>query len=368
MSNVITHLYPEIEKHISSAISVNVAVALTSSFGIETLAKIPNRCKVKIITGVDLPTPIEVLKQLRNFYGTDARVYLSSDSFFHPKVYIFKMKDNTLVAYIGSGNFTSGGLNDNVELAYKITNQDECQELLSWFEDKFEESLEITDNFLNEYKPYSVKWQKMKEERIDEMSDIQEYVDTIRLNYDAIKNELKKLRASSDYQDVVNERKNDVKEIRNAIDYNNNFKGFDVDAFLGILPLGHIIPIRKSSLYEAVKNGKLQKLCQMLCDDSLPIEERYKLAVTEYKVDGCGCNVITKILCVHNPKKYMLWNSVSKEFLDCINVSFERGTKEWDKYKQLCCIFQRLCEETDIEDFAVLDELLFIAIDEFEAN
>lgn len=368
MSNLIIHLNREIEKYISSAISVNIAVALTSSFGVETLAKIPKSCKVKIITGVDLPTPIDVLKQLRNSYGTDARVYLSQDSFFHPKVYIFKMRDNTLVAYIGSGNFTSGGLSDNIELAYKVTNQDECKNLLQWFEDIFRDSFAITDTFLNEYKPYTVKWQKVKKEQSYDMAVIQEHLHTIRLNYNAIKKELIRLRTSDNYQSIVNEREEVVKEIRRAIDYNNKFKNFDVDAFLDIYSLGHIIPIYKSSLKKSVKNGKLQKLCQMLCNDSLPIEERYKLAVTEYDVEGCGCNIITKLLCVHKPKEFMLWNDISKEFLKYTQVSFERGTKDWDKYKQLCKIFKQLCEETNIEDFAVLDSLLCDAVDAIKAK
>jgi hypothetical protein len=244
-----------------------------------------------------------------------------------------------------------------------VTNQDECQELLHWFDDIYKESSEISDSFLNKYKPYTVKWQTIKKEQLVEMSDVQEQLDKIRFNYNAIKKELIRLRKSPGYQGIVKERKKNVESIRKAIDYKNNFKDFDVDEFLDILPLGHIIPTYKQSQKKAVKSGKMQKLCRMLCDDSLSIEERYRLAITEYKVNGCGCNVITKILCVHNSKEYMLWNKISKKFLKYTQVSFERGTNEWDKYKQLCKIFKQLCEETNIENFAVLDDLLFSAIE-----
>ena len=368
MSNVIKHLKSEIERYISTSKSVNVAVALTSSFGVNILEKVPAKCVVKIITGVNLPTPIDVLKQLRGNYGTDARVYLKQNAFFHPKVYIFRMKNDSLVAFIGSCNFTSGGLSDNIELAYKITNQRECQELLCWFDEIYKESSEITDTFLKDYKSYFVKWQKTNNQQVDDMSVIQEHLNTIRFNYNVIKEELIRLRQSYDYQDIVRERRKDVRNIRNAIDYKNNFRDFDVDAFLDILSLGHIIPTYKQTLKKAVKNEKMQKLCQMLCDDSLAIEDRYRLAISDYKVNGCGCNVITKILCVHNPKEYMLWNSISKEFLDYTQVSFERSTKEWHKYKQLCEIFKKLCIETDIENFAVLDYLLLIAIGSIKRN
>lgn len=368
MSNVITHLYTEIEKCISTAKVINVATALISSFGVDILCKIPNGCNVKIIVGVNLPTKIEVLKKLRISFGCDARVYLSPDSFFHPKVYIFKMKNNSLVAFIGSGNFTSGGLQDNVELAYKVTNQEECHELLDWFENIFNKSSEITDTFLNKYKPYTNKWQNTRIDLSKDMSQIQSQLETIRFNYNAIKEELIRLRKSSNYKDIVKKRKIDVNNIRNAIDYQNKFKRFDVDAFLSILPLGHIIPTYKQSLIKAVKSGKMQKLCVMLCDDSIPVVDRYRLAISTYKVNGCGCNIITKILCVHKPKEYMLWNNISKEFLKWIDVAFERGTKEWDQYKQLCIIFQKLCKETNIEDFAVLDYLLLEAIDSIKTS
>lgn len=366
MSQIVQHLNLEIQKCISTAKEANIAVALTSTFGVDVLSSAPKGCSVRIITGVNLPTPTDVLNNLRDSYGSKARVYLQPRTFYHPKVYLITNNDDSLVAFIGSGNFTSGGLKDNIELSYKVTNQEECQELLKWFNSIYEQAEEITDSFLKEYRTYYAKWQSVKKEQSSDIEEIQNKLNTIRANTDAIKKELIKLRASADYTNMVKARKKDVKDIRAAIDYKNNFKDFDVDAFLGILPLGHVIPTYKQSQIKAVKNGKMQKLCHMLCDDSISIEERYRLAVTDYKVAGCGCNVITKILCVHKPKEYMLWNSVSKGFMDYTQVSFDRGTKEWNQYKQLCQLFKHLCQEIDIEDFAVLDELLYRAMEEVD--
>ena len=113
----------EIESLLSESIEVSIAVALCSNYAVEALQKMPRDCKLRIVTGVNLPTPLEVLKTLKNKYKKNARIY--KDSFFHPKVYIFRLKEKGLVAYISSGNFTEGGLFG--ELGYSLAHRAEYQ-------------------------------------------------------------------------------------------------------------------------------------------------------------------------------------------------------------------------------------------------
>ncbi len=58
MTNMVLHLYPKIEKCLKGAKSVFVAVASTSSFGIETISIVSSKCLVRVVSGVNLPTPI----------------------------------------------------------------------------------------------------------------------------------------------------------------------------------------------------------------------------------------------------------------------------------------------------------------------
>ena len=62
----------------------------------------------------------------------------------------------------------------------------------------------------------------------------------------------------------------------------------------------------------------------------------------------------------------MLLNNVSEDYLKYTKISFVRGTKPWTRYKQICITFKALCSETEIKDFAVLDDLLYRAMNELQ--
>ena len=210
------------------------------------------------------------------------------------------------------------------------------------------------------------KWSGRNAEQDQDFSNISNEMASISLNKKAVLRELKKFRDMDEYQNIIKDSAKSVSEIRKSIDYDNDFKNFNLEKFLSYWELGHIIPIYKNQIEKAVKEGAMRKLCKMLCDDSIDIEERYRLAFSEYKIYGCGDNIITKILCVHNPKAYMLLNNVSKEYLKYTKISFVRGTSPGARYKQICITFKALCSETEIKDFAVLDDLLYRAMNELQ--
>lgn len=361
MSNIVETLDAEILHCIKNAKSISVATALTNSYGVDLLSNASKTCFVRLVIGVNLPTPIDIIQALCNKYNNNVRIWMNKE-FFHPKVYLFVLKDDTKIGFIGSGNFTSGGMKENIEIAYKIIDNSEFDQLQKWFDDIFNKSSCITDTFIKNYRPYVNKWSGKNAEQDQEFSNIQAEMDSISLNKEAVISELKELVKYNDYKSIVAQRAKSVRDIRKSIDYDNDFINFDLDSFLNYRELGHIIPIYKNQIEKAVEEGAMRKLCKILCDNNVDIEERYRLAFSEYKIFGCGQNFITKILCVHNPKEYMLINNVSKQYLNFTKVSFERGTKLGARYKQLCSTFKALCSETGIKDFAVLDELLYSAM------
>ena len=92
-----------------------------------------------MLIGIDLPTPITALRKIGSMSSgknVNARIFYEQDRVFHPKVYIIKNKE-AYICYIGSANFTEGGLSKNVELCYKIDNQEECKQIIDWFEKLF---------------------------------------------------------------------------------------------------------------------------------------------------------------------------------------------------------------------------------------
>lgn len=364
-TNIIQDLGKCLDEIIGKAKEMYIAVALANEYSIEVLKGAPKTCKIKIVVGVNLPTPVSVLKDLRALYKNNARIYRGE--FFHPKVYLFKLIDNNFVCFISSGNFTEGGLSSNIELSYKTTNEQDCLQVLSWFDDVFKGSEIITDSFLNEYKEYAAAWHDFKKGQRKALKQIDEHQDQIKNDLLALKKILQRKRNEPEYKDICATSKSVIESVRQSVDYYNGFKNIDIDAFLKIEQLGRIIPTYIQSLKKSAKNGKMKQLFSMLCDDGLSIEERYRRACTVNKLNGCGKNVITKIMVIHDPKKYLLWNAVVDEYMKRFEITFERGTKEWTKYSNLCDIFNSLCNEVDIEDFAILDEMLYRAMDEFES-
>lgn len=357
MGNIKFAIKDEVEKLLSVAIEVNIAVALCSNYAVNALQNIPKSCKLRVVTGVDLPTPLEVLRALKSRYKKKARIY--AETFFHPKVYIFRLKNKELVAYIGSGNFTEGGLSNNIEVFYKVEDQDECRNLLDWFENVFNKSLCITDDFLIEYKEYSRKWAKEENKRTSEIKSLLSETNEKKRLFDSLKEKLKEIRDSQDYKGICNERTDTVSRIKEALDYENGFENIDIDKFLKIKELGNIRQSYKKDLKRAVKSHKLRDLFLMLCNDDESIEKRYRDATEEYKIRGCDKNMITKVLAVHDPQKYMLWNGVTEDIMDKYDIRFERGTKEYQKYGHLCEEFKEIISELKIKDFVVLDLMMF---------
>lgn len=108
----------------------------------------------------------------------ECRVY--NHSKFHAKAYITYFRDEfrnsfisamnipTGYALVGSSNFTKAGLTQNIELNVQV--KDDVDQLQAWFDQYWEESVDITDavlevieNHCKEYSPYDVYLRSMYE-------------------------------------------------------------------------------------------------------------------------------------------------------------------------------------------------------------
>lgn len=145
---LVTNLEAELKKHLPKATKVSIAVALAKKETLERIFKIiPLECKIKIVVGIDLPTSPEALNFLRlkmlENSNLEALLYYQNSGFYHPKVYIIN-KDSDTIAYVGSSNFTDGGLNQNIEVTFKISEKLRCIEIHDWFKIIFQNAFPIT--------------------------------------------------------------------------------------------------------------------------------------------------------------------------------------------------------------------------------
>lgn len=149
-------LYKDIKNRLKieleQAAAIWIATAMISDGGWEFMQNnIPKEAEQNFLIGIDLATSPNVFESILGNLDINARIYQSENT-FHPKVYIIKKSNSELVAFIGSSNATKGGLENNVEMNFIVTDQEECEKLIRWFKNMFQKGYLITDKFVSDYK------------------------------------------------------------------------------------------------------------------------------------------------------------------------------------------------------------------------
>ena len=129
-----------------------IATASISEAGFDFIrSRIPPKCKMEIVTGLDVLTSPQVLRRIWRNYQDRITLNLYTRNFFHANVYIFDLPYRKAVAFVGSGNFTLEGMKDSEELFYKVTDPKEIEALKSWFIGYYEFSEPVTETIIQEY-------------------------------------------------------------------------------------------------------------------------------------------------------------------------------------------------------------------------
>lgn len=150
---IVENLISEFDELLVNADEIWFAVALIKDETYDYIQEsLSEHCKQHYLVGIDLPTNPSVLRKMKEkliegFF--DSSIY-KTDANYHPKVYLFRVKDS-YTAFVGSSNLTDGGLEDNVELNYKITNQEECFSILKWFNELNKDTYPLTEENIKEY-------------------------------------------------------------------------------------------------------------------------------------------------------------------------------------------------------------------------
>lgn len=312
---------------------------------------------VHIIVGIDMPTPADALKKLkklRDNYHVDVSYYAKKGYFFHPKVYLFR-NEKKYVAYVGSANYTSAGLGKNIELTAKITDQKDCRKILTWINKIRDDSRFISESMLNRYR--KVRKNKRDLDNIDDFKT--EESEFFSKELMAL---LKSCRQNKDiYKDYCEERADSLKELERIIDKKGEFENFDIKAFCEEEALGWIVQVYSHHLEDAKRKGRLSNLCKMLKKEKWSLAKRVDLAMnsSEYQIYGAGINFISKILTALYPEKCFLWNNASIWSFKALGNKLPRGLSVGEKYEYYCNYYSRIMDELDVENFAVLDRMLY---------
>jgi hypothetical protein len=140
------------DKILSQAEYCYIATAAISDAGFDFIrSRIPPKCKMEIITGLDVVTSPGVLKRIWKHYQERILLRIYTKNFFHANAYIFDLPYRKSVAFVGSGTFTLEGLKDHEEIFDKITDPKEIEALKSWFTGYYEFAEALTEEIINDY-------------------------------------------------------------------------------------------------------------------------------------------------------------------------------------------------------------------------
>ncbi|MBK0370173.1 phospholipase D-like domain-containing protein [Flavobacterium agrisoli] len=150
---IVTNLKSDFEELLVKANEIWFAVALVKESTLAFIQEsITDNCKQNYLVGIDLPTNPKVLRNMQSQLKNDlfnAAIYKTEYN-FHPKVYLFNVNNN-YTAFVGSSNLTDGGFEDNVELNYKTTYQEDCLSILKWFNALYKDSYPLTEENILAY-------------------------------------------------------------------------------------------------------------------------------------------------------------------------------------------------------------------------
>jgi len=351
----------DLTKSIEKADEIYLATAFAHMSGWNLIKDSVYKSKayIKIITGFSFyqTEPYILEKWLNDSKKGNISVRINNvNVIFHPKVLLIKSKEDSF-AIIGSGNLSSGGFINNIECAVYINDQNILNSLFPWFITLFDDCYPLNKKIINDYKKKYIKARPLKRE-IDKIKNNNE--EPMIYTSDFIK-DIKAFFKTKKFHIWNKERNLIITKIKKALHYPSfNFSQDDWDEFYGYPHLGYLLPIYRDRIF--LKKEKLQDGFRYLINEAIPIEKRmYELLDNKgkYHIKGVGINIITKVLAIHDPKKYPVINKPVKDTLKRYNLPIPTGKDIYTKYFELSRVLQGFYKNTNAKNMYELDIFLY---------
>lgn len=163
------------DKILQQAEHCYIATTSLSSSGFDFIrTRIPAKTKLSIVTGADEPISPEILRNILKHYQERIIFTLYTRNYFHANVFIFDLPFRKSVAFVGTGHLTLGGLKDQEEIFYKVTDGKEVEALKSWFTGYFEFGEPLSEKFIDQYE---LIYPRLKRRQIDSRMEKREVSD-----------------------------------------------------------------------------------------------------------------------------------------------------------------------------------------------
>ena len=343
----------------ANAKEIWIAVALLQNHVAEQLLSFTNiedKKLIHIIVGIDLATDPIAIETLYNA-GCDIQVCIS-DATFHPKVYVVKREKGKYASIVGSANATTTGFTSNIELSVHSHDILFSKSVINWYNHIDKRTLHKVDKiFIEAYKKefadrkqkYVDQKQKQVKQRVQKLwSSVNNYKK--RELIQQLSETLSNISSSQEFHD----RDKVVEDLRTAMDVKHDFKVFNSKQFVEIAELGRIRSSQRNTFYQD--------------DTIMAIKKAYTASENDLAdaIDHlCSCKNIgigyaSKIMCVRDPKKYMVINGPARDFLKRFGIKGISGKISGNKYLEISQEISSILDEIPgVIDLAHFDCLIW---------
>jgi HKD family nuclease len=361
-----------LKQELRSAKSIKLATAFAHWSGWKHL--LPHIKKtagtVKLLTGLSFcQTEPQVLYDWceRSQNGrVEARLFTQKRTTFHPKVLLVENSRGRFVV-VGSGNLSNGGFLQNIECGLYSDDKNVFSTLDAWFERLFsDDSLtkQLREPDIRHYKKRFDAAKKankavrqLQREAEDEIGE--QHRAGLGNWKQAVSLARKFFRSARFRKHYVPPRTTTAKEIKSALRYPKfDFDEDGLEMFYKVEVLGHLIEVRKPRVWK--QRRKLQAGLRHLVDDSTPIEARLHAVLDgRYKVEGVGLNFLTKVLAVHDPLRFTVFNQPIAKALEHFKYERTRGYSQARRYLEFADLMRRFLRESGGRSCLDLDAFFY---------
>jgi HKD family nuclease len=355
---------------LESAKTIRLATAFAHKSGWDMVARSIERSRAEryLLAGTSLfqtePAVLREWLSLCHRANVSAALHTDKSITFHPKVLIIEGKKR--FAIVGSGNLSRGGLQENIECGVFVDTTSLLKELLLWFDALFRASPRLNDSLLLNYeKDWTSLRRQVKDLRKRQKELEGQLADenaAIMKMWNKAVSAARQYMRSAEFPKAYYGRMAGGQRIKKALQYST---GFDFDKqgweeFYSVFALGHLIPISRNSIFK--KKRKLQAglraLVQPGADVSAVLNE-FLSPNGKFHISGFALNTISKILAVHRPRTWAVYNTPVSSTLKRFGYVHPRGASPAERFMAFNRMMYNFKSETGLQDAYALDAFFF---------
>jgi hypothetical protein len=293
----------------------------------------------------------------------------SSGRVFHPKILLVDAP--TSFAIVGSGNLSAGGLRDNFECGLYTRDSTVLNALRQWTDHLCSEQISARldqaaiDAYLPKYRAAQRDLKNARKLQRKAEREIREHADAVMIRWDAAVSQARRYFKGAGFRrDWNGEWRSGASQIRRTLHAPSfNFSKEEWREFYSILPFGHLIALNRDKAFRQRRRlqAGLRQLAPLFDEDIVEVPRLDAVLEPDGKfyVSGVGLNVVSKVLAVHSPNRWPVYNGAVKTALSRFGYSPPRGASAGAKYLSFARLMRKFRRETGAPSLLALDPFFY---------